>query len=115
MRVSSCSVNDTPFLYLHIQPYAKKGGILKIMSNLSSSSLLVNAKENYHKMKPKVGVERISETSPLVPAHSPTRRPPSDKFFITYFIFYLLGVGHLLPWNFFITAGKVRRVTCPSS
>lgn len=29
---------------------------------------------------------------------------PRDKYFMAYFIFYLLGMTTLLPWNFFITA-----------
>lgn len=33
---------------------------------------------------------------------------PKDKYFMAYFIFYLLGMTTLLPWNFFITADDVR-------
>lgn len=32
---------------------------------------------------------------------------PKDTCHLTYLIFYLHGVGHLLPWNFFITATLV--------
>lgn len=32
------------------------------------------------------------------------RRPPEDSYNMVYFIFFLMGIGSLLPWNFFITA-----------
>lgn len=32
---------------------------------------------------------------------------PQDKFYAAYFIFYLLGIVSLLPWNFFVTADDV--------
>lgn len=32
---------------------------------------------------------------------------PKDRYYIAYFIFYLLGMVTLLPWNFFITADDV--------
>lgn len=33
-----------------------------------------------------------------------SRQKPSDRLNGTYVIFFLLGIGSLLPWNFFITA-----------
>lgn len=33
---------------------------------------------------------------------------PRDKYYMAYFIFYLLGVVTILPWNFFVTADDVR-------
>lgn len=39
------------------------------------------------------------DTSPLA-----ARRPPDDSYNMVYFIFFLMGIGSLLPWNFFITA-----------
>ena len=68
--------------------------------------------DQYRKMKGKAGtgVESIADesTSPLLSGpSSPSRKPPPDWCFTTYIIFYLLGVGHLLPWNFFITAKAV--------
>ncbi|XP_067938783.1 equilibrative nucleoside transporter 3-like [Watersipora subatra] len=46
--------------------------------------------------------------------------PPHDKFKVVYIIFYLLGVGTLLPWNMFITAKgyfiyQLRNSTMPAS
>ncbi|NXI74571.1 S29A3 protein, partial [Anseranas semipalmata] len=37
-------------------------------------------------------------------ANRPSRQKPSDRLNGAYVIFFLLGVGSLLPWNFFITA-----------
>ena len=36
--------------------------------------------------------------------------PPPDTLWLTYIILYIHGVGHLLPWNFFITAYDVSTV-----
>jgi len=36
-------------------------------------------------------------------------KPPADTCLLTYIILYLQGIGHLLPWNFFITANEVSR------
>lgn len=33
-----------------------------------------------------------------------TRHLPHDSYNSVYWIFFLLGIGSLLPWNFFITA-----------
>ncbi|XP_060593578.1 equilibrative nucleoside transporter 3-like [Ruditapes philippinarum] len=41
---------------------------------------------------------------PLLPqVHGPI---PRDRFHMVYLIFYLLGLGSLAPWNFFITASE---------
>uniref|UniRef100_A0A8C2T8Y5 Solute carrier family 29 member 3 n=1 Tax=Coturnix japonica TaxID=93934 RepID=A0A8C2T8Y5_COTJA len=48
-----------------------------------------------------------TEEEPLIEEPSVNRagRPkPSDHLYGAYVIFFLLGVGSLLPWNFFITA-----------
>ncbi|NWS62012.1 S29A3 protein, partial [Chunga burmeisteri] len=39
---------------------------------------------------------------PLVSRYS--RRKPSDRLYGAYIIFFLLGIGSLLPWNFFVMA-----------
>ncbi|XP_019394188.1 PREDICTED: equilibrative nucleoside transporter 3 [Crocodylus porosus] len=47
------------------------------------------------------------EEEPLLeelPGNRYSRPKPSDRFNIAYIIFFILGTGSLLPWNFFITA-----------
>lgn len=34
---------------------------------------------------------------------------PKDKYYMAYFIFYILGMTTLMPWNFFITADDVSK------
>ena len=47
-----------------------------------------------------------SDEKPLLPEQT-YRPPPRDKFLLAYFILFLHGIGHLAPWNFFITATSV--------
>lgn len=34
--------------------------------------------------------------------------PPNDPYHVVYIIFYWLGMGSLLPWNFFISGKEYR-------
>ena len=47
------------------------------------------------------------EKSSLLPDDTISKPPPKDTFLVAYFIFFLHGIGHLAPWNFFITATAV--------
>lgn len=44
---------------------------------------------------------------------------PKDKYMLSYIIFYWLGMGSLLPWNFFISGKlnyhfkRIFRLLCP--
>lgn len=59
------------------------------------------------------GEHQKGETQPLLLSGA----PPIDMCMLTYLIFFLHGVGHLLPWNFFITAYDYfkEKFTCPSN
>lgn len=63
--------------------------------------------DTYHNMKAKVGSSKRPSTEkvPLLDGRSvSSSTPPVDLCYASYFILYIHGVGHLLPWNFFITA-----------
>lgn len=51
---------------------------------------------------------------------APGLQRPEDRFNGTYIIFFSLGIGGLLPWNFFVTAKeywafKLRNCSSPAS
>lgn len=60
--------------------------------------------DKFHKINRFAGTD--DERHPLLLGQG---KPPADTCLLTYIILYLQGIGHLLPWNFFITANEVSR------
>ncbi|CAD5110857.1 DgyrCDS223 [Dimorphilus gyrociliatus] len=60
------------------------------------------------------------ESSTLLLSPSETSNAPKDRLKFVYAIFYLLGIGTMLPWNFFINGKhyfmyKLRNTTLPTN
>lgn len=68
-----------------------------------NSSYVPNALGN-HSVSDDEESEDQSPSASLLPKPLAVRYSPEDSYCFVYFIFFLMGIGSLLPWNFFITA-----------
>lgn len=72
--------------------------------------------ENLNQIQPTM--ESEEQDSLLPQSRTRSQEPPIDRFNAVFVVFYFIGIGSLLPWNFFITANKyfqfkLRNTTLP--
>nr|XP_055027069.1 equilibrative nucleoside transporter 3 isoform X2 [Misgurnus anguillicaudatus]XP_055027070.1 equilibrative nucleoside transporter 3 isoform X2 [Misgurnus anguillicaudatus]XP_055027071.1 equilibrative nucleoside transporter 3 isoform X2 [Misgurnus anguillicaudatus]XP_055027072.1 equilibrative nucleoside transporter 3 isoform X2 [Misgurnus anguillicaudatus] len=95
-------------------------GNQSLKSSLNSSYVPPDI-SSMHDEEGSEGEDVGSDVSPLLGRHHlAARHSPDDSYNMVYIIFFLMGIGSLLPWNFFITAKhywlyKLSNNTSPAS
>lgn len=79
-----------------------------------SSNAVYRAPSNHHE------ADQEALLGKLLDYPAPGLQRPEDRFNGAYIIFFSLGIGGLLPWNFFVTAKeywafKLRNCSSPAS